>query len=76
MEKQLIEFIKTEMLHDPHIQLTPETKLISGGIIDSFALVVLRTFIETQFGKRIPPQKITAEAFDSVAQMVQIISQH
>ena len=76
MEEKLIQFIKTEMLHDPDIQIEPETKLISDGIIDSFALVVLQTFIEKEFGKKIPAQRITADSFDSVSQMVKIINHY
>jgi acyl carrier protein len=73
MEEKLIQFIKSEMLHDTEIQINPDTKLISDGIIDSFALVVLQTFIRKEFGKNIPAQKITAESFDTVNQMTEII---
>jgi len=75
MEEKLIEFIKDEFLDDPDTVIDIDTKLISGGMIDSFSLVSLQTFIEAEFGKKIPAPRITAQSFDTVRQMVQVISQ-
>ena len=75
MEEKLIEFIKDEFLDDPDTVIDVDTKLISGGMIDSFSLVSLQTFIEAEFGKKIPAPRITAQSFDTVRQMVQVISQ-
>jgi len=54
MEEKLINFIKGEYLSDDDVEITPDTKLISSGLIDSFSLVSLQTFIEKEFKKRIP----------------------
>lgn len=51
MEERLIEFIKSEFITEEDIQITAETKLISGGIIDSFSLFSLQAYIEREFGK-------------------------
>ena len=75
MKDKLIEFIKNEYIDDPDVEITEDTKLISSGLIDSFSLVSLQTFIEKEFGKRIPAPKITAESFDTVKQMIEIINQ-
>lgn len=75
MTEKLIQFIKNEYLDDSNAEITEETKLISSGLIDSFSLVSLQTFIEKEFGKRIPSPKITAESFDTVKQMIEIINQ-
>ena len=75
MEEKLINFIKSEYLDDDDIEITKDTKLISSGLIDSFSLVSLQTYIEREFGKRIPAPRITAESFDTVAQMIEIINQ-
>jgi acyl carrier protein len=74
MEEKLIEFIKEEFVSDPDIEINAETKLISKGIVDSFSLFSLQAFIEREFGKKIPPPMITAESFDTVKQMVEIIN--
>ena len=75
MEEKLIAFIKYEFLTDPSQGITADTKLISTGLVDSFSLVSLQAFIETEFGKKIPAPKITAQSFDTVRQMMQIIQQ-
>lgn len=75
MEELLLEFIRDEFLDDPDTEIDVDTKLISGGYIDSFSLVSLQSYIEREFGKRIPAPRITAESFDSIRQMVQIITQ-
>ena len=74
MEEKLIEFIRNEFLEDPDTKITSDTKLISSGLIDSFSLVSLQSFIQREFGKSIPASQITGESFDTVKQMVEIIS--
>lgn len=74
MEQKLIEFIRKEFLPDPDFEITTDTKLISSGLIDSFSLVSLQRFIEKEFGKMIPPPRITVDSFDTVRQMLQVIS--
>ena len=74
MEEKLLEFIRKEFLEDPDTELNCETKLISTGLIDSFSLVSLQLFISTEFGKNIPAPKITAETFDTVNKMMEVIN--
>ncbi|MBI5403538.1 MAG: acyl carrier protein [Ignavibacteriae bacterium] len=76
MEEKLIEFIKNEFLSDPGTEITAESKLISSGIVDSFSLFSLQAYIEREFGKKIPPPLITAESFDTVKQMIEIINRY
>ena len=75
MKEKLIEFIIDEYLEDPEMEINEETKLISSGLVDSFSLVSLQAFIEREFGKRIPAPKITAESFDTVNKMIEVINQ-
>jgi acyl carrier protein len=72
MKEKLIEFIRREFGVED-VEIDEDTKLISSGLIDSFSLVSLQTFIAREFGKRIPAPRITAESFDTVRQMVAII---
>ncbi len=76
MKEELIEFIIDEFVEDDDIEIDEDTKLISSGLIDSFSLVSLQDFIERQFGKRIPAPVITAESFDTVRQMIEIINRY
>ena len=75
MQDKLIEFIEDEFLTDPDTEIDIDTKLISSGLIDSFSLVSLQAFIEKEFGKKIPAPRITAQTFDTIRQMVEIINQ-
>lgn len=74
MQDKLIAFIRDEFLTEPDTTINGDTKLISSGIIDSFSLVSLQTFIEKEFGKKIPAPAITRESFDTVNRMVEVIS--
>jgi len=75
MEEKLIEFIRDEFLEDAEQEIDVDTKLISSGYIDSFSLVSLQSYIEEEFGKKIPAPRITAQSFDTIRQMVEIIKQ-
>lgn len=75
MEEKLIAFIMHEFVTDDDVEITADTKLISSGLVDSFSLVSLQTFIAKEFGKMIPAPRITAQSFDTVRQMIEIISQ-
>jgi acyl carrier protein len=41
--------------------------LMSTGVLDSFALVTVITFVEDQIGGEVPPSDLTFENFDSIA---------
>lgn len=75
MEDKLINFIKKEFLTDENFEITPRTKLISSGIIDSFSLVSLQLFIDREFGKKIPNPKMTPENCDTIEQLITLINQ-
>jgi acyl carrier protein len=75
MKETLIEFIKKEFLTNDELEISEDTKLISSGLIDSFSLLSLQSFIARKFGKKIPAPKITAQNFDTVKQMIEIINQ-
>jgi acyl carrier protein len=50
--------------------LDDDTKLFSGGLIDSLGVMDLVSFVERKLGERVPPSAITLENFDSIAQIV------
>lgn len=68
-------YILKEYLEDEEIELTDDTPLISGGLIDSFSMVSLLIFLEKKFKIKIPPSKATPEAFDSVNKIVALVNQ-
>jgi acyl carrier protein len=75
--KQLvINYIKKEYLDEDSDQtIDANTKLISGGIVDSFSMVSLKMFLEKKFSVKIPDEKATPEAFDSVNNILKLIQE-
>jgi len=71
----LTQYIATEILKQPKRLISPEDKLISNGLIDSFHLVDLALFIEDTFGVHIDDTELNAETFDTLAQLTALIEQ-
>lgn len=73
----IIDYIKKEYLDENSNQEIDEnTKLISSGIIDSFSMVSLKTFLEKKFNIRISNEKATSEAFDSVTNILNLLKEY
>jgi acyl carrier protein len=72
----IIDYIKKEYLdEDSDQEITETTKLISGGIVDSFSMVSLKMFLEKKFQVKIPDEKATPEAFDSVNNILALLKE-
>ena len=50
-----------------------DTPLFSSGLIDSFSLVTLMTFIESSGEVSISPEDVTLENFDSIERITQFM---
>lgn len=70
VKEKIRAYIINEIIKDPGYPLKDDEKLISGGVVDSFALVHLSVFIEENFGVTIPDTELTVENMDSVADIV------
>jgi acyl carrier protein len=55
--------------------LAVDEPLISSGLVDSFSLVDLAIFVETQFGVRIHDTELSAQVFDNLNALAQLIRQ-
>ena len=73
MHDELRTFITSEIMNDPDYPLKNDEELISGGLIDSFSLVELQIFIEQKFDVRVPDTELTAEAIDTINDLVVVI---
>jgi len=67
--------IAKEILKQPGREIKADEPLISGGLIDSFNLVDLALFVEDTFGVIIDDLELNAEAFDTLNELVAIISE-
>jgi acyl carrier protein len=75
-KKLIIDYIKREYLEeDSNQDVNENTKLISSGIVDSFSMVSLKMFLEKKFQIKIPDEKATPEAFDSVTNIIAVLKE-
>lgn len=72
---QLSQYIAKEILKQPKRQIEGNTRLISGGLVDSFHLVDLAVFIEEQFGVHIDDSELNKDTFDTLDQLVMLVEQ-
>ena len=76
LKKIIADYIKKEYLdEDDDMAVLPDTKLISSGIVDSFSMVSLKTFLEKKFQVKLPDDKATPEAFDSVNNIIALLGE-
>jgi acyl carrier protein len=75
MQKIVLDYVKKEYLEDEDQEITVNTPLISGGIVDSFSMVSLKRFLENKYKISIPDDKATPEAFDTVTKICELVRQ-
>jgi acyl carrier protein len=69
----VLNYVIEEYLEEDDEEITYDTPLISGGIVDSFSMVSLKRFLENKYSISIPDEKATPEAFDSVNKIVTLV---
>jgi len=72
MKEIIREYVVREYVEDDS-EVTYDTPLISGGIVDSFSMVSLKRFLENKYRISIPDDKATPEAFDSVNKICTLV---
>ena len=65
-EAKLVDLIAEESGLDADT-LQATRGLMSTGVLDSFALVTVISFVETHLGEEVPPADLTFENFDTIA---------
>jgi len=63
-------YILEELIRDEDEEFTDDEGIITGGLIDSFALAELAVFVEEAFGVYIPDPDLTVAKMDTLNQMV------
>jgi acyl carrier protein len=76
LKNAILDYVKKEYLEeDDDREISYDTPLISGGIVDSFSMVSLKRFLETKYSIQIPDAKATPEAFDSVDNIIRLLEE-
>jgi acyl carrier protein len=76
LKNAILDYVKKEYLEeDDDREISYDTPLISGGIVDSFSMVSLKRFLETKYKIQIPDAKATPEAFDSVDNIIKLLQE-
>ncbi len=66
-------YIAEHILKQPSRIIRDDEPLISSGLIDSFSLVDLALFVEDSFGVHIDDTELSAETFDSLQELSNLI---
>lgn len=69
---KLLEFFDSDLAIDVS-EIKDDTQLFSSGIVDSFALVSILTFVETEAGIRVAPGDVNLANFDTVDSIVNFV---
>jgi acyl carrier protein len=79
MKEMILDYIRNEYLDEDDeddVDLDENTPLISSGIVDSFSMVSLKTFLEKKFDIKLPDEDATPETFDTVSSILQLVQKH
>lgn len=68
-------YIVRDLIRDASYPLTNEEGIVSGGLMDSFALASLGVFIEEQFDVYVPDPELTVTRMDTLDQIVSRVLQ-
>ena len=75
MKDVVLQYVIDEYMEEDDDEITYDTPLISGGIVDSFSMVSLKRFLENKYNINIPDDKATPEAFDTVDKIVILVQE-
>ncbi len=75
LKSVILEYVIEEYLEDEDEELTFDSPLISGGIVDSFSMVSLKRFLETRYKINLPDDRATPEAFNTVDKIAELVTE-
>jgi len=73
MKEIILEYVIEEYCDEENDEVTFDTPLISGGIVDSFSMVSLKRFLENKYNISIPDADASPEAFDTVEKIETLV---
>lgn len=76
IKEVVLEYVIDEYVEDEDEEVTYDTPLISGGLVDSFSMVSLKRFLENKYKISLPDEEATPEAFDNVESITELVQKH
>jgi acyl carrier protein len=76
MKQVILDYVRREYIDEDEadgMTLDENTRLISGGIVDSFSMVSLKRFLEKKYAISIPDADASPQAFDTVDSIVALV---
>lgn len=70
VREKLRDFITRDLIRDDSYELEDDEGIITGGLMDSFALAEFAVFVESEFEVYIPDADLTVVKMDTLDQMV------
>ena len=70
LREKLRAFITRELIRDADYELSDAEGVITGGLMDSFALAEFAVYVEKEFGVYIPDADLTVAKMDTLDRMV------
>jgi acyl carrier protein len=70
LRSKLREFITRDLIRDESYDLLDDEGIITGGLMDSFALAEFAVYVEREFDVYIPDADLTVAKMDTLDQMV------
>lgn len=71
----IVEYVKSLAILDPTQALPLNESLLEAGILDSFGIVEMLTFVESEFDLSIPDEHMTKEKLGSIQKMAEYVRQ-
>ncbi len=77
IKDKIREYVVDEYVEEGEdVEVKDDTPLITGGLVDSFSMVSLKLFLETEYDVKIPDERATAEAFDTVDAIAALVREY
>lgn len=64
-------FIQKEILVDEGLSLAPNISLVEEGILDSFGILKMASFLENEFNIQLSPMDLTLDNFETVERIAE-----
>lgn len=73
VKSELRAFVCRELIRNPRFPLADDERLVTGGLIDSFAIAQIGVFVEKAFGVYVPDTELTVENMDDLVRMTRTV---